>query len=91
MNQFHLSDFTINSFSLGLIIVISIIFLRKLKNLESHNSLKPCLSNVRGLHSNVVECESFPESNSPDIPVLCETNFYDSIDHSNFFVSVIFI
>ena len=34
---------------------------------ESHNSLKLSFTNVRGLRSNFVECESFLESNSPDI------------------------
>ena len=37
--------------------------------------------NIRGLHSNFVECESFLESNSPDILALCKTN---SIDSDNF-------
>ena len=31
-------------------------------------------------------CESFLESNSPEILVLCETNLDDSIDSGNFFV-----
>ena len=35
---------------------------------------------------NFVECESFFESNSPDIVALCETNLGDSIDSSNFSV-----
>ena len=34
-------------------------------NFESHNSLK--FTNIQGLHSNFVDCESFLESNSPDI------------------------
>ena len=42
--------------------------------------------NIRGLHSNFVECKSFLESNSPDILVLCETNLDESIDSSNFSV-----
>ena len=33
-----------------------------------------------------VECESFLESNSPDILALCETNLDDSIDSGNFSV-----
>ena len=42
--------------------------------------------NIQGLCSNFVECESFLESNSPDILALCETNLDDSIDSGNFFV-----
>ena len=48
-------------------------------NVEPHNSLK-------SLCSNFVDCESFLESNSPDILALCETNLDDSIDCGNFFV-----
>ena len=44
-------------------------------NFESHNSLKLSFTNIRGLRSNFVDCESFLESNSPDILALCETNF----------------
>ena len=33
-----------------------------------------------------MECESFFESNSPDILALCETNLNDSIDSINFSV-----
>ena len=53
---------------------------------ESHNSLKLGFTNIRGLYSNFVECESFLESNSPDILVLCETNLDDSADSGNFSV-----
>ena len=35
---------------------------------------------------NLVNCESFLESNSPDILVLCEINLEDSIDSGNFSV-----
>ena len=56
----------------------------KLDNFESHNSLKLSFTNIRGLHSNFVDCESFLESNSPDILALCETNLDDSIDSGNF-------
>ena len=56
----------------------------KSDNFESHNSLKLSFTNIRGLHSNFVGCESFLESNSPDILALCETNLDDSIDSSNF-------
>ena len=53
-------------------------------NFESHNSLKLSFTNIRGLRSNFVDCESFLESNSPDILALCETNLDDSIDSGNF-------
>ena len=55
-------------------------------NFESHNSLKLSFTNIRGLRSNFVNCESFLESNSPDILALCETNLDDSIDSGNLFV-----
>ena len=42
--------------------------------------------NIGGLHLSFVDCESFLESNSPDILALCETNLDDSIDSGNFFV-----
>ena len=53
-------------------------------NFESHNSLKLNFANIRGLHSNFVDCESLLESNSPDILALCETDLDDSIDSVNF-------
>ena len=55
-------------------------------NFESHNSLKLSFTNIRGLRSNFVDCESFLESNSPDFLALCETNLDDSIDSGNFSV-----
>ena len=55
-------------------------------NFESHNSLKLSFTNIRGLRSNFVDCESFLESNSPDILALCETNLDDPIDSGNFSV-----
>ena len=55
-------------------------------NFKSHNSLKLSFTNIRGLRSNFVDCESFLESNSPDILALCETNLYDSTDSGNFSV-----
>ena len=55
-------------------------------NFESHNSLKLSFTNTGGLCSNFVTCESFLESNSPDILVLCETNLNESIDSGNFSV-----
>ena len=36
-------------------------------NFEPHNTLKLSFTNIRDLRSNFVECESFLESNSPDI------------------------
>ena len=53
-------------------------------NFESRNFLKLRIRNTRGLRSNFVDCESFLESNSPDILDLCETNLDDSIDSGNF-------
>ena len=55
-------------------------------NFESHKSLKLSFTNIRGLRSNFVDCESFLESNSPDILALCEINLDDSIDSGNFSV-----
>ena len=55
-------------------------------NFESHNSLKLSFTNIRGLRSNFVDCESFLESNSPDILALCETNLDGSIYSGNFSV-----
>ena len=55
-------------------------------NFESHNFLKLSFMNIQGLRSNFVDCESFLESNSPDILALCETNLDDSIDSGNFSV-----
>ena len=55
-------------------------------NFESHNSLKLRFTNIRGLRSNIVDCESFLELSSPEIIALCETNLDGSIDSGNFFV-----
>ena len=55
-------------------------------NFESHNSLKLSFTNVQDLPLIFVDCESFLESNSPDILALCETNLDDSIDLGNFSV-----
>ena len=55
-------------------------------NLESHNSLKLSFTNIRGLRSSFADCESFLESNSPDILALCESNLDNSIDSGNFSV-----
>ena len=53
----------------------------KADNFKSHNSLKLSFTNIQVLYWNFAECESFVESNSPDILALCETN----LDNSNWF------
>ena len=53
-------------------------------NFESHNSLKLSFTNIQGFRSNFVDCESFLESNSPDILALYDTNMDDSVDSGNF-------
>ena len=58
----------------------------KPNNFESHNSLKLSFRNIWGLYSNFVDCESFLESNSPEILALWETNLGDSLDFGNFSV-----
>ena len=58
----------------------------KRNNFESHNSLKLSFTNIGRLRSKFVDCESFLESNSPNIFALCETNLDDSIDSGNFYV-----
>ena len=55
-------------------------------NLKSLKSLKLSFTNIRGFRSNFVECESFLESNFPDVIALCEINLDDSIDSTNFSV-----
>ena len=55
-------------------------------NFESQNSLKLSFMNIRGLRSNFVDCESFLDSNSPDILALCETNLDDLIHSGSFSV-----
>ena len=42
--------------------------------------------NIQSLDSNFVDCESFLESNSPDILYLCETNLDDLIYSGSFSV-----
>ena len=59
-------------------------------NFESQDSLKLSFTNIQGLHSNFVDCESFLESSCPDILALCETNLDDSIDSGNFSVRCYF-
>ena len=60
----------------------------KSDNFEQHNSLKLSFTKIRGLCCNFVECESFLESNTPDICALCETNLDDTIGSVNFSVRV---
>ena len=55
-------------------------------NFKLCNSHKLSFTNIRGLHSNFVDCEFFLESNSPDILAVCEANLDDSIDSGNFSV-----
>ena len=55
-------------------------------NFESHNFLKLSFTNIGGLRSNFVDCESYLQSNSPDTLALCETNLEDSNDPGNFSV-----
>ena len=55
-------------------------------NFEWHSSLKLGFANNWGLCSNFVDCESFLESNFPDILALCEINLDDSTDSGNFSV-----
>ena len=55
----------------------------KSNNFESHDCLKLGFTNIRALRSNFVGCESFLESDSPDILALCETNLDGSIDCGN--------
>ena len=52
-------------------------------NFESHSSVKLSFMNIRGLHSNFVDFESFLDSNSPVVLALCEANLDDSIDSGN--------
>ena len=64
------------------------LFLKACKpdNFESHNSLKLSFTIIRRLHSNLVDCKLFLESNSPEILALCETNLNDSNHSGNFSV-----
>ena len=65
--------------------------LSKADNLEPQNSLKLSLTNIWGFCTNFVECESFLESNFPDILALCETNLDDSTNSDNYLWQVIFL
>ena len=55
-------------------------------NFESHNSLKLSFKNIWDLCLNFVDCESFLESNSPEILAVSETNLDYSIDSGSFSV-----
>ena len=55
-------------------------------NFELHNFLKFSFTNIGVLHSILVDCKLFLESNSPDILALCETNLNGSIDSGKLFV-----
>ena len=55
-------------------------------NFELRNSQNLSFENIPDLCSNFFDCESFLESNSPDILPVCETNLDDSIDSGNVFV-----
>ena len=48
-------------------------------NLESHKSPNFSFTNICCLHLNFVDCESFLESNSPEILALCQTHLDDSV------------
>ena len=65
---------------------IMIILSSKPDNFESPNSLNLSFTNIWSLHFNFVECESFLESNSPNILAPCETNLDDSINSGKFSV-----
>ena len=52
----------------------------------NHTTLKLSFTNIWSLCCNLWECESFLESNCPDILVLYETNLDDSIVSGNFSV-----
>ena len=56
----------------------------KTDNFELNNSLMLIFTNIWGLCLNFADCESFHESNSPDI--LCEAILDDSTDSGNFCV-----
>ena len=62
----------------------------KTRYLESRNSLKLSFTSFRGHCLNFVRCESFLESNSNDILALCDKNWEDPVNSSNFSVRAIF-
>ena len=58
----------------------------KVDSSKSHDSLELGLTGIQVLCLNFVQCESFLESNSPDILALCKKNLDNSIDSGNFYV-----
>ena len=56
----------------------------KWDNFESQNSLILSFTDSQVLCSNFVDCESFLESDSPDILAVWQTNLDNSIDTGNF-------
>ena len=54
------------------------------------DSLKLRFAITQGIHSNFVGCESFLESNSPDILALWETNLDNSVESGSFSVRCYF-
>ena len=63
-----------------------LLYISDLHTFSGKDEVELSFTNIRGLRSNFVDCESFLESNSPDILALCETNLDDSIDLGNFSV-----
>ena len=55
-------------------------------NFVPQHTQKFGFTNIWGFRSNFNEFESFLESNSPDILVLCEANLDDSNEFGNFYV-----
>ena len=53
---------------------------------KSHTSLKVSYTNIRGFCSNFLHCESYLETNLPDILALSETNLDDVVDSNSFIV-----
>ena len=49
-------------------------------NFELRNSLKFSFANIWSPHLNFVDCESFLQSNSPEILALCDRILDDSTD-----------
>ena len=56
-------------------------------NIQPDNSLKLSFTNIRGVPSNLVDFESYLESNTPEILALCESIWDASTDAGNFFVT----
>ena len=52
-------------------------------NFELRNSLKLSFPKIRALYLNFTYCESFLESNSPDILRLCETSLETKVTHTH--------